>query len=119
MKHQSLYHQQGKSVSFFDIDTVHYYNSDNCSESSSSDSDNDSSNNTTPKYKDIESHLTGIMHEKNKEQQTGAAYFRIDLPYRIPSDYMSLLQDTFNVDLDAVGDFFTDVYIYEVWPRKA
>jgi hypothetical protein len=114
--------QRRKSVSFFDIDTVHYYNSDDCSEtsySSSSSSDtSDSSCCTFLEYDDIANDLTSMILHLLGSQSPLLPYFRLDLAYRIPPGHMARLQEHFRADIDLVGEFFAGVHMYEVWSRE-
>jgi hypothetical protein len=107
--------QRRKSVSFFDIDTVHYYHSDDDAEADTSDS-NDSCQAAPLNYKEIQNDITDKINQKSNEQKSGP-YFRIDMSYKIPIEYIEKLQLQFKCDIDFVGGFFTDVYMYEVWTR--
>jgi hypothetical protein len=100
-----------KSVSFFDIDIIHYYDSDDTDVVSS-----DSDDNPTPDCDDVEKHISTIIAATT--DTISSPYFRVDLPYKIPEEYLEFLQASFNADLDFVGEFFADVYMYEVWARK-
>ena len=128
-KHPSIYQRQ-RSVSFYDIDTVHYYNSDDCSAMSSSgfsDSSDEDNQLTSPsssprmKYEDIVQLITTLLQDQAQEgtpDMPPAPYTRLDMPYRIPCEHMEPLQEAFLAELDLVGEFFADVYMYEVWWRK-
>ena len=105
-----------KSVSFFDIDTVHYYDSDDTSESCSSMSSAEREGEHLS-YQNAQIHIFDLIQEKTSEEKTGP-YFRIDLPFKLPVEYIEPLQNEFNADFDFVGEFFTDIYMYEVWSRK-
>jgi hypothetical protein len=109
--------QSQKSVSFFDIDKVHYYNSEDCSLTCSSGSSSDDEDNNIHDCDTVKKNITSLIALKTSSEKSGA-YFRIDLTYKIPAQHIARLQDTFNADIDLVGEFFEDVYMYELWKRK-
>ena len=113
-----LFQRRSKSVSFFDIDTVHYYNSDDCSSVTTCTSDSSEDTNTTLTLEEIEKEVRSKMQANSSaDHTTSCPYTRLDLPFKISSAHLSALQICLHAEIDPVGEFFEGVYMYEVWTR--
>mmetsp|Transcript_8756 Transcript_8756/g.14903 ORF Transcript_8756/g.14903 Transcript_8756/m.14903 type:complete len:145 (-) Transcript_8756:227-661(-) len=110
--------QRTRSVSFFDIDKVHYYNSDECSLTCSASSSDDEETTQAQDFDSVRKYMTTLIDEKPISEREAGPYFRVDLTYKIPCQHLEKLQDYFNSDIDLVGEFFEGVFMYELWKRK-